>query len=342
MAIQVTPGEPGSGVVVPLALPTLWARDMGKPLPPIRWVSQGLTVAPGRPTVLAGQGGARKGWLAMGLMIHGALEVPMLGFDVRRIRSVYLDYEQTERATSDRFQLLAGGLQVRLESLDDRFGYRWRPVPSWAPREANTSRVIDQVSRHLDGFDLAVVDSVRACSGGVDENSNLASVPFDVATAASEKTGCAVMFIDHASGKAAEGQRRVDAQRGHSSKKDACQTLIVLTASKGQPTKVTCERSQLVPEDKWFGDFGFTLASTAGGLTLVRAETEECKPDLLRGQVVTWIEANPGCSGNQVAEGVPAHRNRVLAMISSLLSEKVVVRESGKLYVPSDDGELPL
>jgi hypothetical protein len=135
-------------------------------------------------------------------------------------------------------------------------------------------KTIDAVCRQCDSIDLLIVDSVRACAAGVEENTNAASLPLDIAIAASEKTGCCILFLDHA-GKPKEGAERVDLQRGHSSKLDACQTLLALSAAKGKPTLVTCERSQVASEDDWPADFSFTLVRSAGGLSLTEVVAPE-------------------------------------------------------------------
>jgi hypothetical protein len=301
--LSLVPGE-----VARLPPPTLWASEMAIVLPPVRWISMSLCLAPGRPSVIAGQGGVRKGWLAMGIMFCGAANIRLFDrIDLRpSMRSIYADYEQTVRVTQERFQLLAGGYQVRLASLDQRFGYRWKPVPSWAPMNSERQKTLDALYWHTEGIDLLVVDSLRACAPGIEENSSAASAPLDLATDVSEKTGVGIVFLDHASGKAQDGQRRVDAQRGHSSKKDACQTLLVLTSSKGKPTLVTCERAQVTAEAEWPGDVSFTLERGAGGLRLVEVlpEAPPSRDVLLRTVSEAFLSAlrdgNEGCSSREM------------------------------------------
>jgi hypothetical protein len=288
--------------------PTLWVRDMGLVLPPVRWICKPLTFAPGRPSIVVGQGGARKGWLVMATILLGAANVRL--FDriefKPNLTSVYADYEQTERVTQERFQLLAGGYQIALSGLGERFGYRWKPVATWSPRDVDRVKTLDTLCWHCEGVDLLVVDSLRACAPGIEENSSAASAPLDLATELSEKVGVTVVFLDHASGKANGDQKRVDAQRGHSSKKDACQTLLVLSTSKGKPTLVTCERSQVTAEAEWPGDFSFSLERGAGGLRLVEVlpEAPPSREDLLRSVSQAFIQAlkdgNEGCSSREM------------------------------------------
>lgn len=256
--------------------PTLWGPQLAEPLGPIPWICQDLTIAPGRPTVFAGEGGTRKGWLAMAIQVCAASGQKLfgrVGFKPN-MRTIYFDYEQGSRMSRQRFQLLAGGLGISLYDLGERLGYRWRPLPTLAPtRETDRPKVIDELCKLVDGIDLVVVDSLRACSPGIEENGVFSSLALDIATDASERTGTTFLFLDHA-GKPPKdprenGRTRKHSQRGHSSKLDANQTLFVFSSKKGDPTFVTCERSQLVEEDAWPKDFTFNIVSALQGLFLL-------------------------------------------------------------------------
>src|SRR5580704_9336539 len=58
---------------------TLWAPELATAVAPLVFASKDLTIAPGRPTVFAGKGGARKGWFAMNLMLCAAAGMKVLG-----------------------------------------------------------------------------------------------------------------------------------------------------------------------------------------------------------------------------------------------------------------------
>jgi hypothetical protein len=321
----VTPTPSNGTAARPAEPPTLWATELSKPLPPLVMVSTGLTISPGRPTVFAGEGGCRKGWLAMAVQVYGAAGLKMLGFDFKHeLRSVYLDYEQTRRPSQERYQLLANGCQIDLASLGKRLGYRWRPIPTLAPKgDLERERVIDELCWQVDGMDVAFVDSIRASSLGTDENSVAASVPLDVATAASEKTGAAFVFLDHA-GKPRDnppgpgGRTRKHTQRGHSSKLDASQTLFIFSAAKGEPTLVTCERSQLVAESAWPTDFRFTVAPHNGGLRLekvvspvARLLSQDDQLAKLCNRFLAALRPNPGATTDEIMKRLGARAKDV-------------------------------
>ena len=328
----------------------VWAPELAAPLPPVAWVCEGLVVAPGRPTVIAGVGGSRKSWLAQALLLHCALGVPILGHAVERRRCLHTDYEQGRRAASERYQLLAGGLQADLAGLGRSLGYVWRPTPALVgKRRSGTSTEADDVEalcRLLDGFGLALVDSTRAASGGIDENSSEASRLNDALTGASERTGCAVVVIDHASTKGGPGEG-LGAQRGHSSKLDSGGTVLLLTMPTGDrgSTLVTCTRAQNVALGARPEPFAFDLRQAAGGIVVERCEAASASdgaamPQSLgarRKAILDAIAANPGITGNAMCQIVGGRRNAVVALISSLVSEGAIIRDGSTLSLPPSE-----
>jgi hypothetical protein len=321
----------------------VYASEMAKPLPPIQWLSRDLTIAPGRATVFAGEGGTRKSWLSMAMMVCGAGNIRLLGRLGLKpdMSSVYFDYEQTERITLERFQLLAKGHGVDLAGLGKRLAYCWHPVPTWAPRTASDWRdAVDTLCRRTEGVDLAVVDSVRSSSRGIEENSVFASGPMDLATEVSQRTGVTIVFIDHAGKPQEPGtiRTRKHAQRGHTSKLDASQTLFILSAAKGEPTLVTCERSQVSPEEQWQRDFRFALAAADGGVQLQEVVTPErpkgasAEFEALKGRVIDLVKREHNLkSKNAICARLTGGNKTVkLQAIDELVDEGMLVQLGGE------------
>ena len=273
--------------------------ELAEPLEPRAWVSEWLGVAPGRPTILCGEGGSRKGWLSMAMLLLGAADRDLFGHRFSHgMRGVYFDWEQTLYETKKRFQLLARGYGIDLRSLGTRLGYMWIPVGSLAKETAR-----DDMCRRVEGFDLAVVDSTRASTVGVKENSEEASYAGQTLTTVSEKTACSFIMLDHTGLPDAMGQRqRQHAIRGHSSKRDISSTLLVMSTKKSEATLVTCERCQGKAQEDWAEPFKFALARTQNdGITLVDcpvdAEASEDDFDDRVAKVLACIEKNPGIAG---------------------------------------------
>lgn len=315
-----------------LSRATLWAPDLAEPLPARRWIYLWLCITSGRPCVFAGEGGSRKGWLALGLLLLGAADMPIFGqySAIAGMRGLYLDWEQTEYETRLRLQGLCKGYGINLASLGKRLGYKWQPVPSLADRSQKT---VDEMCRVVDGIDFCVIDSTRACSPGVDENSVGASAVGDLCLTVGEKTGTAFGLIDH-SPKPSEGRSRAHAQRGHSSKRDISSTLLVLSAAKDEPTLVTCERSQVAAQSSWPTDFRFCLSSVNGGivLTKITGEPIEREPlDEAIERVRAALKSHPGTPGiAALAERVKIRKSTVLAAFQSLEAAGEAVREELK------------
>ena len=334
----------GSGAPEDVSTPefaTVFGAELARVLPPVPWVCQGLTIAPGRPTVICGIGGTGKSWLAQAMMLCGAIDEPLLGrFGLKPgLRSVYVDYEQGQDMTQDRFQLLAGAMGVRggLSALCRRIGHCWRPVPTWAVAPDKRQRTVDALCRYVDGLrlDLMVVDSLRACSPGTEENSSAASSPLDLGTIVSAKTGVTITFLDHAGKPGAGGaDRGVHNQRGHSSKTDACQTQLMLFSARGKPTLVSCRRGQRARETDWPEDFAFRLASVNGGVALVSADVSECEEDRRKkpanaDSVYAAVAQSPGRTAQWLSARVELDPKTVRAHLQSLRAEGKVVDEDG-------------
>lgn len=337
-------GSPYSRYVETEPVVITWADEIARfessvPL----WICEGLGMAPGRPSAIAGEGDTRKGWFIQAMHICGAAGLPFLGFTLKEnLRSVYFDWEQTKRVTFGRYQELALGYGVDLGKLGKRLGYRWKPVPSLAPR-TDTERidVISRMCRLTEGLDLAEIDSVHKCSPGVDENSALASMPLEVCTEVSERTGCVFRFIDHAGKPPAVSQpserKRKHTQRGHSSKIDSSQALSIFSATKGQPTLVTAERCQILAQEAWHKDFRFTVGrADNGGLLLaliagpdVAAKDPERDFDDLKAAVLKAIKRaivknNVGPGVGEITTLLKARRTDVAGAVEALIRERLV------------------
>ncbi len=108
-------------------------------------------------------------------------------------------------------------------------------------------------ARELDGFDLVILDSLPASAPDVDENSSEVRRLLDVLGRVSEKTGVVSLVIHHARKphEDAVGGAKMSV-RGSGAIFDACSSLFVFSAEKGQPTLVQHEKARTSgtpPED---------------------------------------------------------------------------------------------
>jgi AAA domain len=335
---------------------SLSASDLAEPLGPKRWISEGLTMqAGGRPIVFCGPGGSRKSWFAMAMQICGAIGEPLLGFRFKAtLRSIYLDWEQTPEVSRERYQLLAKGYGVDLRELDLYVRYAWQPIVSLAPRDDRSREdAVSDLCRLTERQDLAIVDSIFSASGCVLENTGDASIPFRVMTSATVRTGASFVGLDHSGKPPASGSPADLAflQRGHSSKLQATQTMLAMVSGKGQPTIVSCQRSQGVEERLWPKDFRFTVAAKNGGCVLLPvagmapiAFSDEAITDAKR-RLLACVRANPGLSGNSLIERVEGKRTLLQAAIGELRQEAQITNRGGSearpLWVLTQRGTQP-
>lgn len=322
-AVRLAPLEPST----PIRRVT--GVELATPVAPQKWANEWLGIAPGRPTILCGEGGSRKGWFAMALLLAGAADMPFFGHSMMRgMRAIYFDWEQTLRETKVRFQMLAKGMGVDLASIGPRINYEWMPVDSLAKPTA-----IDEMCRHVDGIDVAVVDSTRASTKGVKENSEEAAYAGQALTQVSEKTGTSFILIDHAGLPDRDGKRqRQHSIRGHSSKRDISSTLLVMSAEQKKPTLVTCERCQVKPQDEWAEPFQFSLKLIAnGGVILETVDAElDTAPDDFEAKVIKVIQCIANCPGIAGAVAV-AHNKGVRIRESEARSIIQMLEGAGKV-----------
>lgn len=232
----VDTGAPGASKTRLLSVADIFA-----PLPPVPWLCQALDMAPGAPLLVAGYGFSGKTVSAQDLALAVATGSPAWGrFPVRAGRVLHVDYEQGAHLTRSRYQRLAAARGVDPRSLEGRLVLA--PMPGWyLDGDAG-----DELARLAEGFDLVVVDSFRAACPHTDENSSDARVPLDHLTRISEDTGATWVVIHHARkpSQNATGGARMSV-RGSGALFDACGSVLVFAAEKGEPVAVEHEKARI-------------------------------------------------------------------------------------------------
>jgi hypothetical protein len=206
-------------------------EDIRAPIPPINYVCEGLNIAPGPPNLIAGYGGVGKSMITQALVVSVVTGKPLLGsMPVRRGKALHLDWEQGTQETDTRYQRLTASLFPGDKDAGGvlRDGLE---IVSPPPVQLNMQGIFEVMASKCDGFDLCVVDSLRACCPGIDENSSDMRQPLDMLLRVSEKTGCAFLVIHHArkdnKNNSAGGNQNM---RGNSAINDAARTVIMCEA----------------------------------------------------------------------------------------------------------------
>jgi hypothetical protein len=313
----------------PTAAGLLSAAEIFAPLPPISWLCQAFDVAPGAPVLIAGYGYSGKTVAAQDLALAVATGTNAWGrFPVRTGRVLHLDYEQGSYLDRLRYQRLAAARGIDPRSIDGRLVLS--PMPGWYIDDDDRD---DELARLADGFDLGVVDSFRAACPRTDENSSDARVPLDRLTRISEKTGTTWLVIHHArkpSQNATGGARM--AVRGSGALYDACGSVLVFAAEKGDPVTVEHEKARISgrthePFQLWIEDVD-TDAGPKGGLrvsALDGAPTTKQTPSQrlqeVQARVLEFVRDQGGTAGgnNVISQHLGGKRETLSAAISELV-----------------------
>lgn len=307
------------------------------PLDPIRWVQRDLFLCPGRPTLWTGFGYSGKTLTLQALAIAVASGERPWGHFKRCVpmRVIHFDYEQGEYATRRRYQRLAFGSGICPEMIEDRLRV------ACLPDVYLTSPGVEELLvRELDGWDLAIFDSLRAIVPGVDENASDIRKYLDILTRVSTRVGCAIVVIHH-HGKGGKDKDKREAPRGNSAIFDAAGTVFALEAKEpGDPiriraAKTAAEAAGADVEEMWIAieDVSNEDASDDKAGLRVRwldpeeaAESTETDPD--HGfeekveKVLAVIRRNPGIKGARaVSERASVRYETVRQCLEELLEE---------------------
>ena len=307
----------------PEGLNIIGARELGEPLPVVRWLCQSLRIAPGAPTLFSGYGYSGKSVALQSLALSVASGAPLWGGRAcARGRVLHLDYEQGRRITADRYQRMAFDLGVELGSLEG-----WLEA-GILPSVPLTS---DILCRAGENRTLVEVDSWRAAHPSIDENSSEVRRTLDAMGAASEKTGCTFATLSHSRKPPKDGESGKMSIRGSSGFYDGCQTVYLFDGTVvGAPT-VKLEKDRI--GGIALEPFVLRIEDTHGGQGLsVRAEAivvhAEASLEEQMAKVAMYLLERPeGVAGVELlAEKVGYGDKRTRALVDSLEASGTIAR----------------
>lgn len=226
-----------AGHATPAIPGLLTGIDLDTELPELEYLVRaiGLNAGSGPPHLIAGYGFSGKTVALQAALVSLVGDRPVWGVHgaSRPFRAIHVDLEQGRRVTQRRYQRLARAMNVSLSQLGEAIAVVVHP--------GITLRVEDEARwiALMSGRDVMVVDSLRASMPGVDENSSDIRAGLDLLGKWSEKTNCRVIVIHHArkpsEGSQLEGRYSI---RGSGGIYDACDSIYVFTAKKGEPVAV--------------------------------------------------------------------------------------------------------
>jgi len=321
------------------------------PMPPIEYICEqiGLVAGGGAPHLLAGYGFSGKTVAAQSMALSLAAGRAVWGVHkCPKARVLQVDLEQGERLTRSRYQRIAIASGIDLTTLGDDIS-----LVAMAPITLASDRM-SQWRDLMAGRQLVIVDSLRAATSGADENDSSIRGALDMLGSISEDTKCRALVIHHARKPSSDSiGGAVYTIRGSSAIFDACDSVYVFSAEKGEPISVEHVKARshgepvpdwaLVISDVEIGtETRAGLSVTVSGVELVtqrrEAKVESTKKaqaarDAMR--VIAAVAArHDGIGSVELRElcGLSGHR---LALAVGLLTEqqKVTMEREGKRRV---------
>lgn len=331
-----------SGAVVELAAAprtsVLGVEELFAPLAPVRWLCMELGVAPGAPTLLAGQGYSGKTVAAQDFALAVATGGKAWGrFLVRMGRVLHLDYEQGFHLTALRYQRLAKARGLEAEDLGDRLAVA--AMPDWY-LDGDAS---DELERLSEDFDLVIVDSYRAACPRTEENSSEARIPIDRTCRISEATGATFLWIHHARKPSQERTGGARATiRGSGAIFDAAGSVLVAGGEKGEPVTVEHEKARI--DGRTHPDFrlhiedveidgnprgGLRVTATEGPVAAARASADpDARFTALKAKVTALVRQEGTITGglDELRARLGARKGDVAAAVKALADAGVLER----------------
>lgn len=216
--------------------------EIAVPIPPVDCLVRefGFVSGSGAPHLVAGYGFSGKTVALQSLALSLAAGRPVWGaFTGRLSRVLHVDLEQGDILTRLRYQRLARAMGIGAADVGDRL------VMATMPRLTLRRECWHAWHGAMAGRDLVIVDSLRAASAGIDENSSEIRGCLDLMGKLSEHTGCRSVIIHHTKKPSPEGPPAGKfAIRGSSGIFDACDCVWLFSAAKGEPVSVSQEKAR--------------------------------------------------------------------------------------------------
>ena len=221
--------------------PTMSADGIFAQLAPVKYLLAGLDICPGAPTLVAGYGFSGKTISLQSAALSIAAGLPVWGtFAVRQGRVLHVDHEQGAHLTRSKYQRLAASMLIAPSDIADRLVLV--PMPLVYLDGAVEGFYTDKCT----GFDLVIIDSLRAACPTLEENDSGARAVLDMLNRVSNKTGACFVVLHHArkpQPNSAGGARA--SIRGSGAIFDACGSVLVFDgADRGEPIRVSHEKAR--------------------------------------------------------------------------------------------------
>jgi hypothetical protein len=217
---------------------------LAKELPPLEYICAaiGMTAGKGPPHMVAGYGFSGKTVALQAMALQLAAGRSVWGAYTGRgpLRVLHVDEEQGQRLTQRRYQRLALAMGLDLPELLDTLAVS--PMAGLRLDNPNHAPAWEAIMR---GRDAMIVDSLRVVQPSVEENSSEFRRGLDMLGRLSALTGCRAVVIHHARKSSNDKPNGgIESIRGSGAILDACDSVYVFSASKGEPVAVEAVKTR--------------------------------------------------------------------------------------------------
>lgn len=322
------------------------ASEIAKPLPDVPYVVPALGWArSSAPNCIGGYGYSRKTLALQDAALSIATGTKVWGrFPCSQANVIHIDYEQGDYLSFMRYQRLARERGIELGDLGESLRFVTAPG-AYLDSEDVEKELVQLIDASAAGF--AFVDSLKAATPTLEENSSAIRIPLDLLLRVSQKTRACIAVIHHARKPSANdtgGAKTI--LRGSSAIFDACSSVLTFTADAGEPTTVEH------PKNRWTGKSldPFYLDSVdthdgAGLRVFVNDDVATNEPPWmmdLRGKIVDVVTKRPGIKRADLMKTVSGKTDRKAAAFAALIEDGIIRngREGVHLAAANDWGPL--
>lgn len=290
-------------------------------------IIQGLSFYSGATTIVAASSHCGKSYLAQSLALCCTAGVSVWGrFSVSRaMRVLFVDFEQGSFLTCRRFVQLAAALGLGPDALGDRL--KVVVFPADRLDQPGAAQVWET---ECAGFDIVIVDTMRAAAPGLDENDSKFRIVLDILNWIADRHGVCFIVLHHF-GKRIFQEPTADALRGSSAIKDAVSAIYgFIPRSGGRRLYTLKDRFRELPPPvtvDFVSDGSDALLVTAAHAAYIEPARSPRKGKPSRdyaGEILVLLVDRPVATQADIADAIGARRQEVNATLKDLLKNNII------------------
>ncbi len=314
------------------------ASELATPVPPVEYVWRHFGIAPGRPSLLAGYGGAGKTIIVQCLALHMAAgKGDCWGLAVAPGGVVHIDYEMTLDPVKLRYQRLAEAYDIDLAACN-------LTVVSMPRIYLSSEAAEDALIEACDGKRVCIIDNLAAALGPtpIKENESGIRNYLDLLTRVSKATGCTFLVLVHErKASKEEGGSGLQRVRGSSAITDASGSVISISpAEDGIVTVSHTKTSHRKKGDDLclkIEDCGTAPSEDedAPGLRVVRTACQDVaeKREGLQGGILEYIRGKVVNSLDEICEEFHIGKGKAAAEVKALKGQQMLSKPDNERYL---------